>query len=440
MIKVLVKKQNYILVVLLLVLITSPRVWSQSAVAKFSLIGDVSHLEFEGLSQWDYEVEEKSQSEVWISVPRLSDISKRELLAWRDSRIKEVSVDLNSETQKSIIKIKFSQDYIESFDYLTDSPSRLIVDFYKDQDKELQARKKAETEQKNVQKKKTALAEKKQKTERLSGSYAHLNKKDRSPSGGELISDSGYLQKEGENSELVGVKRGVFDSGDPNYDRFRIKDYEISEESIIASRQNVYIHFPMLKMPTSQLSELLQHPPEYKIKPKDDLENKEARFLLTLFNNGRNAVFLDTYQYFNKKYPESYYSEILSYMAADVHFKLWRETGHPHHFENAKKIFTKVLKTNPNSPLKERITLLLDYAELENKNSLETIRNFLKFNKDFPDSENRNQSQMALAEGYFMLNKFDQALGVYADIEKNYTDFDKAVEASYRRGDVYFKK
>ena len=47
-----------------------------------------------------------------------------------------------------------------------------------------------------------------------------------------------------------------------------MKDYEIREEAILASAHNIYLQFPMLKMPVSHLDNLMKDQPEYVIHEK----------------------------------------------------------------------------------------------------------------------------------------------------------------------------
>src|SRR5205807_5491042 len=48
-----------------------------------------------------------------------------------------------------------------------------------------------------------------------------------------------FLSADNQDSAPGDIKQhfGIFDGGDDNYDRFRIRDYEIREEAIIGSRQ-----------------------------------------------------------------------------------------------------------------------------------------------------------------------------------------------------------
>src|SRR5690606_37308222 len=105
---------------------------------------------------------------------------------------------------------------------LTDQPKRMIVDFFKADKKKAKA--------KNEKKLQTKLPAKKAK---------------RSPASDIPI---GVPKSDANAGSDIKKAAGVFDGADPDYERFNIKDYEINEAAIIASRRNLYIKFPMLTM------------------------------------------------------------------------------------------------------------------------------------------------------------------------------------------------
>jgi tetratricopeptide (TPR) repeat protein len=235
-----------------------------------------------------------------------------------------------------------------------------------------------------------------------------------------------------------GSRAGVFDAGDDNYDRFRIMDGEIRADSTYASRQYVYLPFPMLKMKASLLDSLMQRQPEYIIHPKDTRENKEARLLLTLFERGKYAVFLKTYDHFTGKYPGSNYAEILINLSAFVHLSIWRESGGTGEFDRAKALYGELVRSFPSSPLYERNYLILGFAQMEHGEALPTLQTFEGFLKGFPKSPVTPAVHRALAQTYLDLRNFDGAMGHYNAILRDFPNSEFAREARYRLGDVYF--
>ncbi|MCB9025908.1 MAG: tetratricopeptide repeat protein [Bdellovibrionaceae bacterium] len=404
-------------------------------------IGDATHLEFIGRSDWDYQIEKKNSNQLVLVVPAFDTVTEQKLKLWSDHLIKKIDVAHNGPNGQYIVTFDLGSDEVENFDYLTDDPSRLIIDFYT-------ATKKEEKQNKNISTRKTnkkngpseVIAEgykkkgtgpKKAKSQNTLG-YSKMDSS-RKPAGSELIE---IIENIKESKKPLS---GIFDGGDPDYNRFLIKDYEIKEESIIASRQNIYIRFPRVKLKTSQLDKIKGNPPEYRIHPKENKENKEARFLQTLYEKKRYAAFIKTFEYFQKKYPESTYNELLRNMLADVYFERWKTTNSKIDKEKIVSNLQYLIDKYPNSVMTERSELTLAYLDLENKDGINTIQRFLKFLDKYPSSDSRDQAQMALADGYLLVNKFKDALIVLEELERSPQDKDSGIEATYRIGDVHFQ-
>jgi tetratricopeptide (TPR) repeat protein len=235
-------------------------------------------------------------------------------------------------------------------------------------------------------------------------------------------------------------QRGVFDGGDPEYNRFRIKEKDISESSIIASRQNIYIRFPMLNMPSSELEQLLKTRPNYVIKARDTQENKEARLLLTLYHKGRIGLFFKAYNYFKAAYPNSIYDEIVTHLAAELQFDRFRKDGNRLSYDAAKSLYTYLLDKYPDSPLAERTQFILGFADLERGSAIPAIQRFEKIISDFPNSESIDEAKRAQAAAFLRLNRYQYALNTLTDLAKNAKFKRYSREASYRIGDVHFQK
>ncbi|MBT4763313.1 MAG: tetratricopeptide repeat protein [Bdellovibrionaceae bacterium] len=423
-------------------------VYAQEINCNVSRMAEVSHVECSGRQNWKYEVKRVNTKTVKMNLPYLDQLSRTKLLTWSDRFIQKIEISRDTKSRTDTLTIHFNQNNISLFDYLTDDPSRLIVDYYVDQDKD-----KAIKEQEKLVLNKIKKAQKQKSITNLPKSYNQKSYKKleskaaRAPAGNEVLNanpdpreEPVQTKTEKINSDNGYMLGGSFDGGDPHFNRFKIKSYEINEESIIASKQNIYIRFPMLKMSVNKLKSLLKYPPEYAIKAKSTKENKEARLLLELFKRGRYAVFLKTYEYYTKTYKDSEYKEIVHYMAADVHFNLWLSTKHNYHYETATKLYQAILKDFPSSVLAQRTEMLLSYAALERKDTLNIIQYFQNFIEKYPNSKKRDQAKFAIAEGYLMLNKEEEALKIYEDIITSYQDEKSKIEAIYRKGDVYFQQ
>jgi tetratricopeptide (TPR) repeat protein len=419
---------------LLGVLLCVDLTWAQAnragVQAEVSHLGDTAHLEFKGVKTWRYEVQRPGNKKVALVIAPFDDASVARLQGFSDALIQSVQVDKHGPDNSYVVTFNLGQNDVESFDYLTDDPSRLILDFYRKSDSEAKKSQVAQAKPSHSPAKKAKVT----KTE--PDGYKKVEPLARQPAGDEFL----QAENQGEGKEDSNLHFGVFDGGDDNYDRFRIKDYEIREEAIIGSRQNIYLAFPMLKMNVSQLGQLMEQQPEYVIHPKETRENKEARLLLLLAERQRFGVFLKTYDYFLNKYPESDYLEILKSVAAHVHLARWKASGESVEFDAARALYNELVQKFPNSPLREHDFLILGFALMERGDALSTLQTFEGFLKAYPKSSEVPVVRKALAEAYMILRKYDEALAEYQTITRDFPKSEPAQEAKYRMGDVYFAK
>jgi tetratricopeptide (TPR) repeat protein len=422
---------------------------SQSALAagvsaEISQVGDTVHLEFKGQNQWDYNIEktsEKNSTTFELEVPALSEASLAALKKINNPFVEGLSVKHDGADGKDILVLKLKQKDLEAFDYLTDQPSRLIVDIYQNT--------KAAKASTAVEKQNPAVAPASNKKSTSSKKTAQLPKKgDRKPSSTDvlLINPQGPADAAGAAS-IQGTSdggeeklSGIFDGGDPKFERFQIKDYEIKEDAIIASRENYYLDFPMLRTESDELSRIEEKQPVYEITPKDSEENKQARLLLTLFQNKRYNVFLKTVEWFVEKYPNSEYDEMVRFMWADTHFAMWTKDHAAQDFELAMSRYTQNLEKYPKSPLAERTQMLMGFANMERGDYFASLRTFQKMAQDRPHSPNRDIARMAVADSLMKLARFDEAMKEYQGIAKDATSKKSQVEAIYYQGDVALKQ
>ncbi|MGE5087467.1 MAG: tetratricopeptide repeat protein [Bacillota bacterium] len=399
-----------------------------------SFQGDTVHLELTGQQNWDYDVKrliQKGQTVVQMIIPSLDDATVKQVSTFKSEMVTNVSVDRKGPDGKSIVSFMLSGEDVDSFDYLTDQPSRLIVDFYLNPGANKSASKKEA-------KKETA------KVSSVVNDAKPIAKtktdKGRKPATADALSiaNNGVTVAQNEN----GVRAGIFDGGDPNYDRFSIKPYDIKEEAVIRSKDNYYIAFPMLETPVEQWEKLKITPTLYEISPKSTDENKQARLLLTLFEKQRYAVYLKTQEWFKEKYPKSEYSEIIDFMTADVQLALWKEQNRQQNFDEAIQRYKEAIAKYPQSPLAERTSLKVGYLTLDRGDNLNALRAFKEHieNKNFAkDAISKDLARMGMGLAFMRLNKWEDAVAQFEDVEKNTKNHDLKVEASYRRGDVWVR-
>lgn len=405
--------------------------------------GDTVHLEFSGQQSWDYDVKRldvKGQPIVEMTVPALDDGTIKSLSTFKSEFVKSVSVNPQGPDGKTVLQFAISGEDIETFDYLTDQPSRLIMDFYVSPHAKSAAKPKkpASISKAEVA---TELPPKELPPKVATTLEKGKTVAQRKPATADVLS----IAKDGVGvaQNDAPVKAGIFDGGDPDYDRFSIKDYEIKEDALIKAKDNYYIPFPMLETPVSYWEKMKVTPTIYDVRPKSTEENKQARLLLTLFEKKRYAVFLKTQQWFKEKYPQSEYGEVIDYMTADVYLTQWQETGRIQNYDEAIQRYKEAIEKYPKSPLAERTSLRIGYLALERGDYLSALRLFNEHigNKNFAAKESLSKDLARLGSGlaFMKLNKWKDALDQYEEVEQKASNRDMKVEAAFRRGDVLMR-
>ena len=404
--------------------------------ADISQIGDASHLEFRGSSNWKYDLKKEGNTFV-LQAPKLNSTSLVKLRTYSDSLIKSVTVNEDGIDGGVEVRFKVKDDSIDTFDYLTDQPSSLVVDFYKPekpvaQDADMDEVPATEPPVKVLPKKTAGKSSSKRKPASdyitVPGTEAQLAQ----ATVADKVQDAEVVEKD--------LRHGIFDGGDPEFKRFSIQDYEIKENAIIASKANIYLRFPMLKLDSPHLKTILANQPVYEIIPTESQENKEARLLLTLFNNKRPSVFLKAAKHFLKTHPSGKYDEIVRYMMADVHYQFWLDEQRNEDLETALGIYRTLTERYPDSPLSTRTLLLVGYSYLDHGDSFGALKAFQRFTRSKPSSKAIDQVKISIGEAYLLINRYEDALAIYAEVEKSAANKKDAIEAAYRRGDVFFKK
>lgn len=409
--------------------------------AQISQQGDTVHLEFEGQAQWDYDLkrgDKKGKPFVEITVPALQEDSIVALKKFTHPLVQSVSVDSNGPDGKMILTFQMAQAGTEPFDYLTEKPSRLIVDFFKSQNAQ------AEPKQKTSEKVENKAPAKKTAANELPAKGAKSKSgAERAPASADVLVINDQGQQVSLNDALSNPKvqtGSIFDGGDPSFERFNVKDYEIKEDAIIGSREKVYLDFPMLKIPSPYLDVLQSRKPVYEITPNETDENKQARLLLTLFENKRYNVFLKTVDWFFEKYPQSQYDEMIRFMWADTLFAMWNDGRNIDDFDMAMLRYRQALEKYPQSPLLERTMMLMGFATLDRGDYLGTLRLFQTHLAKRPASPNKDIARFAIADALMKINRFDEATQVYQELEKDAVAEKDRVQAGYLRGDVAYQK
>lgn len=431
---------------------------------EFSKIGDASHFEFEGAGADRYKIERNAKGEVVLRISSLDEGSIRRLRGVADGQISVTAIEPNSVDGNVEIRFQAGKD-VDYFDYVSDQPKRLVLDFFPAQDA-LKDEKRLAAANERDERKAGKIATK-ELPEKVTNSKSKTKEgQAREPAGGDFVivakqGPTGSTTLSAEPASIAeqiasrkDFERGIFDGGDPEFRRFTVKDYEIRESARLQSRAALRIPFPMLDLGFPKLAELQQAPPIYEILPKDTVENKEARLLLTLFRNNRQALFLSTAKDFLKRYPQSEYDEIVRYAMADTHYALWRQERayneenkikgdsnlHDADFEEAMGLYNNLVEKYPDSPMTTRTLLLVGYSYLDRGDSFGALKTFQRLVRLKPDSKFAGQVKISIARAFLSLNRWDDALKELADVEKNAKSPKDRQEAAFRRGDVSFRR
>ncbi len=409
--------------------------------------GETVHLEFAGKKAWSYQVQKKEKSGksyFEIIVEPLDAGSIEGAKQFKSSLVSHVEVDPIGKDNKSVVRLYTSKSGLDSFDYLIDQPSRLIVDLFKEDDA---GQKEEEVAAHSSQSKLkgssvSRLVEKPNFEKRKSdGAIVDSTLKARSPAGDNLIVDpQGIHVLPLSLNEAVTRKLGVNDGGDPKYERFSMADYEIKEEAILKSKQNYYIQLPPIGLTTLVGENLRNALTEDDILPKDDLENKNARLLLTLFKKNRYSIFIKTYSWFKQKFPKSEYNSVLDFIVADVYTSLWRQHHFDAEFEKALESYEIAVTSHPDSPLYERVKLLLGFLNLEKNDPHNALRQFNLCiqNPKFQQKRYAKQlAKMGLAESLAKIGQIPDSIKEFEGLAKDSEFPDIKAEAKYRLGDAY---
>ncbi|MBK7844881.1 MAG: hypothetical protein IPJ71_14545 [Bdellovibrionales bacterium] len=119
------------LVLPLLYLFTPGPAFATGVSGEISRIGDATHIEFRGQNQWDYEVTRVGKR-IRLALSSFDLPTEAKLKAWSDALVSSVELDKAGADGKYILTFNLTENNIDSFDYLTDDPSRLIIDIYRE--------------------------------------------------------------------------------------------------------------------------------------------------------------------------------------------------------------------------------------------------------------------------------------------------------------------
>jgi tetratricopeptide (TPR) repeat protein len=386
-----------------------------------SFQNDTVHMEMTGRQSWKYDINRKNAgkgAEVQLEVDSLTPESISSMEKFKSKLVNSIKVTKNSTQGKDLVTFQLSDSKVEHFDYLTDEPSRLIIDFYLTPEAKTTptATKKAEV-----------------KTDKKSKATKKVDRK--------VASETVQIDQNGQlNVDTSVANYGLFDGADPDFERFAMKDYDIKEDSIIKNRDRFYIPYPWLIRDPKKWGEVVDSGFVYNVQPTMSEENKQMRLLERLFEKDRDHVFLQTKEWFKDKYPDSQYNEMIDFMTADIHWKLYQEEKKPTDFDVAIQAYKDAIQKYPKSTMSEKVSLMIPIRLFEKSDYVAAIRGFNQHmnSKDlnFSSHLSRDLAQLGVALSFMHLKRFDEATEQLKKLEKE-TQYDEIKhEAAYRLGDV----
>lgn len=393
--------------------------------------GETLNFELAGQKNWDYDLKrskEKNQSKVQLFIKTSDQATLNKIKNIENSFVQSISVK-EPVDGKWLVEFILKSDNIETFDYLTDQPSKLIVDFYINENV-------ADT----ISSKKT-LAELPTSKKVKSKKVAKAIKKDselvlRIPAQADFLT----VDSPGGIETSALLKSGLSDGADGFFDRFIIRDVEINEKSILRSDNNYYLKFPMLEMDFLFWNAMKKNPPIYQFAEEKGAENKQILLLQTLFNKKRYLVFKQTAEWFEDKFKTSKYLESLAFMKADALVELWHQEKNDKFYELAQFAYLQALEKFPHSALAERTSLMLGLLALDKADYMTAIRRFNNHieNKSFKNRLSNEYARLGLGFSYSKINKLPDAVTEMNNLEKESKNPLVQAEAAFRRADFYF--
>lgn len=423
---------------------------------------DSLHFEFHGVGQYEYELR-KNGNTYRLEIPKQKNELVQKIVGTQHAILSKLVLEEPQPENRSVFLITPKNASIELFDYLTDDPPRLIVDLLppegspqvasQGKNSRKQNPEVADTSKENLSGvKKMSPANPALKIDNSPKSRLMVQEKtdasktldaDSRSSARKPASDILILPTQEQSPEIAAqlkLQSGIFDGADPDFKRFDLPDHEIKEEAKIRSQREFYIDFPMLRPENTILYELLARKPNLVISPEDSEENKQARLLVTLYENKRRNVFNTSIEWFFQKYPGSTYEAGLRFMWADNLFQMWKETRNPEMFDLAMLRYRQAIEVTKNQEAIEWALLLMGFATLDRGDIVGTLRQFEYHLRTRPQSPDRDVARLALAEAFGRLNQFEPALNAYEEVEKNGLTDSSRQMASFTKPDVFFQR
>ena len=414
-------------------------------------VGDMVQLRFHrDENQWSYELDKSPNGNIiTLIVPQLDLKSVKDLQSKKNFLFKKIETHKSLKNQ-TVLKIYLTDPRVETFNYWTQSPSYLLVDFFisdpevirEIKDKWAMKKDLKNLKEKKIQKVKKLALDKNQKNKLKKGkknkkrniafSEYQITQKEINQNHKKLNEKKIKNQKQKKENSL-----NLADLFKKIREKREKKLTDDLENRIIESRGNIYLRFPMFTLKNENLEILKKLKPEYKIKKSLSDENKQARKLINLYNIKKYYSFIKGKKIYQKMFPSSQYDKLLLYVEADTWMSLWKKTKKGEFYKKAMLLYKTIVERYPNSKIAERNLLYMGFLTQDNKNYFSSVKMLRRYLRKYPNSPLKNYVKIYLAESLTHLKNFSKARSILNNVIKN---GDKKVveEATYRLGDTYF--
>jgi len=407
---------------------------------KINRVGDMTHIEVSGQKQWDYKLT-KVEGGYSVLLPRISEQAIENLEGYSDLLVGSVTVDSRPGSKTNVI-LHLNDSGIENFDYLTQDPSNLIVDFFAKDEKLVKKLRKKYAQQlagvntrniasvKPVAPKKAQVHKKKTVTKKI----------DRRPAFAEFLFTAEDVEAKPLGEEKISdIQEENFFDQQFDFSYINTNNDNSYSAKVIEAKGNIYLRFPILNLPNRHLKELEKYPPDYKIEESFSDENKQARFLQTLYNRKSFALFLKAKEKFKKNFPSSVYDEILNYMEGDTWVQLWKTSDQKSYLEKAIDTYKKITEKNPNSKLAERTHIYSAMLAHSKGRYFEAGKLLKRYLRTYPKSPFIEEMKIYMADTLAHLKNYEGALKLLGKLRKSDRP-EISIEAQFRKADIYFLK
>lgn len=401
--------------------------WSATLSSQVKLQGETLNFEISGQKNWDYDLK-RVNDKILLTIKNSDKTNISNLKNLDNPFVKSIKILPNQLDGFSTIEFSLASKQVEAFDYLTEQPSKLVVDFYLNED----------FVDKNIKKENVDIKGR-QGSNPPKLVQTQIGSLQRKPAQVDFLSVIDPMTQINVDDKESNIRSGLFDGGDEKFDRFKLGIIDTRKSQLQKEMVDYYLRYPLIERDFDFWTLMKQNKPEYEFKANDTDEYKQAKLIKVLFDKKRYLVMRKTTDWFEKKFKTSDYLENIYFMNADAMYDMYLESDNAKYYEDALSFYAKALQRFPNSKLKERTSLLVAMIKLDKKDYLSAVRLFdAHINEpEYKNKQSAEYAKLGMAYSLSKLNKLDEALKNIEDLENNAKNVNTKAEAALRKGDYF---